>query len=203
MEENKHRDLFCKQCLLQFGKKLVYDLHLSLVHGEKMEIKTEPLNSEKNSIKNKNDLLNCEEKFQEPQETVGEKEASYLVVHKSIKCNICDATFKTNQKLKNHIRSLHEGKRFKCKSCDGSFTQKESLKRHVTSVHEGKKPFKCNICEASFTQKGNLNGHISLVHEGKKPLSCNICHKGFSRKAALNKHMASVHEGERDFRCDA
>ena len=41
MEENKHRDLFCKQCLLQFGKKLVYDLHLSLVHGKKIEIKTE------------------------------------------------------------------------------------------------------------------------------------------------------------------
>ena len=96
-------DFFCEKCSLQFGKKYVYDLHLSLVHGEKMEVETEPLNSEKKSIKN--ELLNCEEKFQEPQETVGEKEASYLVVHKSIKCNICDATFKTNQNLKNHIRS--------------------------------------------------------------------------------------------------
>ena len=26
---------------MQFGKKLVFDLHLSLVHGEKVEIKTE------------------------------------------------------------------------------------------------------------------------------------------------------------------
>ena len=42
MEENEHRDLFCKQCLLQFGKKYVFDLHLSLVHGKKMvQIKTE------------------------------------------------------------------------------------------------------------------------------------------------------------------
>ena len=186
-------DFFCKKCSLQFGKKYVYDLHLSLVHGEKMEVKTEPPNSEKNSFKN--EQLNYEEKFQKPQETVREKEASYLVVHKSIKCNICDATFKTNQNLKKHIRSVHEGKRFKCKSCDASFTQKDSLSRHVTSVHEGKKPFKCNICDANFTQKGNLNGHISLVHEGKKPFSCSICHTSFSRKAALNIHISSVHEG--------
>ena len=41
MEENEHRELFCEQCLLQFGKKYVFDLHLSLVHGKKIEIKTE------------------------------------------------------------------------------------------------------------------------------------------------------------------
>ena len=40
MEQTKHRDLFCTQCLLQFDKKSVFDLHLSLVHGKKVEIKT-------------------------------------------------------------------------------------------------------------------------------------------------------------------
>ena len=77
-------DFFCEKCSLQFGKKYVYDLHLSLVHGEKIEVETEPLNFEENPTKIKHELLDCEEKFQEPQETVGEKEASYLVVHKSI-----------------------------------------------------------------------------------------------------------------------
>jgi hypothetical protein len=105
VKEMTGMDFFCKKCSLQFDKKYVYDLHLSLVHGEKMEVKTESLNSEEYSTKIKNELLNCEEKFQEPRETVGEKEASNLLVHKSIKCNICDATFKTNQNLKNHIRS--------------------------------------------------------------------------------------------------
>ena len=165
-------DFFCKKCSLQFGKKYVYDLHLSLVHGEKMEVKTEPLNSEENSTKIKNELTNCKEKFQDSRETVGEKEASYHVVHKSIKCNICDATFKTNQNLKKHIRSIHEGKSFKCKSCDATFTQKERLNRHVALNHEGEKPFKCNICDASFTQKGKMNGHIAEVHEGKKDFRC-------------------------------
>jgi hypothetical protein len=35
-------DFFCKKCTLQFGKKYVFDLHLSLVHGEKMKVKIEP-----------------------------------------------------------------------------------------------------------------------------------------------------------------
>ena len=35
-------DFFCTKCTLQFGKKYVFDLHLSLVHGEKMEVKIEP-----------------------------------------------------------------------------------------------------------------------------------------------------------------
>ena len=37
------RHLFCEKCSIQFGKKYVFDLHLSLVHGEKIEIKSEPL----------------------------------------------------------------------------------------------------------------------------------------------------------------
>ena len=41
MEKAKQKDLFCILCKLQFGKKLVFDLHLSLVHGKKVEIKTE------------------------------------------------------------------------------------------------------------------------------------------------------------------
>ena len=36
------KEFFCEECALQFGKKLVFDLHLSLVHGKKTNIKTEP-----------------------------------------------------------------------------------------------------------------------------------------------------------------
>ena len=48
-----NKDFFCKNCKLQFGKKYVFDLHLSLVHGKQMiEVKPEP--------------IDCEETFQEP-----------------------------------------------------------------------------------------------------------------------------------------
>ena len=45
MTQNILRDLFCELCLLQFDKKAVFDMHLSLVHGHGLKkIKEEPLN---------------------------------------------------------------------------------------------------------------------------------------------------------------
>jgi hypothetical protein len=51
---------------LQFDKKYVFDLHLLLVHGEKIEVKKE--------------TLICEEKLQEPQ--MNEKEFPKSLVEK-------------------------------------------------------------------------------------------------------------------------
>ena len=36
------RDLYCYECYLQFDIKHVFDVHLSVVHGEKLDIKQEP-----------------------------------------------------------------------------------------------------------------------------------------------------------------
>ena len=35
------RDLYCFECSLQFDKKYVFDVHLSVVHGERLDIKEE------------------------------------------------------------------------------------------------------------------------------------------------------------------
>ena len=44
MTQNMLRDLFCELCLLQFDKKAVFDMHLSLVHGHGLKIiKEEPV----------------------------------------------------------------------------------------------------------------------------------------------------------------
>ena len=60
------KDWFCNRCSLQFDKKYVFDLHLLLVHGEKIEVKKE--------------TLICEEKLQEPQ--MNEKEFPKSLVEK-------------------------------------------------------------------------------------------------------------------------
>ena len=64
MAEIKHQDLFCSQCFLQFDKKYVFDLHLSLVHGKKLVIKNEASEisfdesrEEEESVKNKEKWL--------------------------------------------------------------------------------------------------------------------------------------------------
>ena len=147
-------DWFCHECTFQFGKKYVFDLHRSLVHGEKMaEVKIEPQISEEN--------------FQECQE--GEPVFPDHEVETDFKCNICSSLFKTKPGLKRHIATLHDGKKpFKCNVCDASFAQKAHLNTHVASVHEGKKPFHCNICDASFAQKPHLNTHVASIHEEKQ-----------------------------------
>jgi uncharacterized Zn-finger protein len=136
-------DLFCNRCAVQFDKKYVFDLHLSLVHGEKIEVK-------------KKTLTICEEKVQEP--NISEKEFSNHRVEKHTKCDVCNSIFKTERTLKVHIQSIHESKRpFKCNTCGSSFSQKGNLKGHIASVHDRKKPDKCPICDASFAKTSHLN----------------------------------------------
>ena len=40
------RNMFCTECSLQFNKTIVFDIHLSLVHGKRTIIKQEPSNCE-------------------------------------------------------------------------------------------------------------------------------------------------------------
>ena len=40
------RDWYCEKCSLQFDKQYVYDLHLKLVHGQEIKLKTEPTTNE-------------------------------------------------------------------------------------------------------------------------------------------------------------
>ena len=132
------RDWFCNKCTLQFDKKYVFDLHLSLVHGEKIKLKSEPQDSKENHQEFQRSENNC----------------SDLEVVTSLKCDVCDSFFKTKKNLKEHISPVHEGKKpFKCEICETCFTEKRTLKNHIASVHGEKRPFHCNICDAVFTEK--------------------------------------------------
>ena len=73
-----------------------------------------------------------EENFQEPQ--MSENDVSEHELEDCLKCNICDSYFKLKKKLKNHIRSVHEGiKPFQCTFCDARFVQKHHLIRHIAA----------------------------------------------------------------------
>ena len=90
------RDFFCERCSLQFDKAYVFDLHLSLIHGEKkIEVKVDSPICEENlketqisetefyfqTVKNfevKVESPICEENLQETQ--ISETEFSYQTV---------------------------------------------------------------------------------------------------------------------------
>ena len=110
MDENKHQDLFCNQCMLQFGKKYVFDLHLSLVHGKKHVIKNEASEISFDESRENGEIVKKSEKS------------------KSFKCNTCKKGFKLKGSLTKHVASVHEGKKpFKCEICDYKCTQSGHL----------------------------------------------------------------------------
>ena len=115
--ENLIKDFYCGLCSLQFGNKIVFDMHQSIVHGIAIKIKEE----------------------------LGISENKTRTENKPIQCSICEATFLSPRNLKIHIDSIHKGKKpYKCNTCDASFSDKSNLKKHVSSVHDGNKPYKCD-----------------------------------------------------------
>ena len=142
MEEQRIilKDLFCTLCSLQFDKKYVFDVHLSIVHGQNIGVKTESEVCEENKTK------------------VEEKYCSGNVVDKKFKCDICNQCFTTKKHLRKHNESVHEGKKtFKCSICDASFSLKPAMKKHIKSVHDGKKPYKCTMGDIFCTEIKILN----------------------------------------------
>ena len=113
MEEARQQDLFCIQCKLQFGKKIVFDLHLSLVHNKKVEIKTEA----------KSNFTETELDKDISKDHDGSN---------SYECEICQACFKLKGNLKKHVDTAHENKNpFKCGICDYSSSQKGNMTAHI------------------------------------------------------------------------
>ena len=69
--------------------------------------------------------------------------------------------------LRQHIKSIHEGKQYPCVKCDYKATERGSLRQHIKSIHEGER-YPCKKCDYKATQKGSLRQHIKSIHEGER-----------------------------------
>ena len=175
MKTNKVKDLFCDLCSLQFDKKYVYDVHMSLVHK----------NCSTDSPSSKID------------ETVVKRENKDTDVAFE---NIQNSKSKGN--MNKHIDVIHEEKKpYQCSICEYRCTMKGKMNRHINSVHEGKKPHKCSICDHCFALKHQLKVHISAIHDGKKPNKCSICDRCFALKQQLKVHIDAIHDGKKPHKC--
>ena len=184
MKTNITKDLFCDLCSLQFDKKYVYDVNMSLVHKKtKHSTNSSQSKVDEIAVKNENTDLGKKVAFESKKENMPHV------------CLICDSSCKTKSNLKYHIDAVHKGKKpHTCPICDCSYTTKSNLKEHINAVHERKKPHKCSICDCSYTTKSNLKFHIDAIHGGKKPHKCSICDRSFAGKDKLKRHVNSVHQ---------
>lgn len=58
-------------------------------------------------------------------------------------------------------------KKYKCNNCDKSYTTAQKLEVHSFS-HAEQKPCVCHDCGKKFVHKYNLERHINVTHKGKK-----------------------------------
>ena len=114
-----------------------------------------------------------------------------------------EALLKTSKKIKEHIKTDHNGKPYTCEKCLADFRLKEDLYKHVKTAHGVilEKNQKCFICDHVTTGPKLLELHIAKVHEGKTLFSCDKCDKGYSTASKLKEHVQCIHEGRKHL-CD-
>ena len=176
---SRNENFICQICALEFGNKVVLNIHNSFMHPEETkEDQITDLGRKNESVYDKIKQSKCKASDFETRQKDNlntSKESVYKAI-KKFKCNICDHETARKDNLNNHIKTVHERiKPFKCSICDFKTAHQTVLKRHIVSIHEGIKPFKCNLCAFETARKGNLKDHILSVHEGIKPFKCNIC----------------------------
>ncbi|XP_025829646.1 zinc finger protein 26-like [Agrilus planipennis] len=116
---------------------------------------------------------------------------------KPVECKVCKKRFSLTY-IAKHLQTHTGGKRFKCKICEKSYRYSDTLKAHMYS-HTGEKPHKCKYCGRQFRVKSILRVHLT-THE-EKTNKCLLCPRVFSTRYYLKVHMA-VHENEKPFKCE-
>ena len=100
------KNLFCEICSLQFGKKIVYDIHMSFVH-KKEESKSRKIGA---LIKETNEDLGQHINSEISENYKKLNSLNKELTEGSINCFICGKKFSTKYGLKDHIEAIHEGK---------------------------------------------------------------------------------------------
>uniref|UniRef100_A0A7S2SER1 C2H2-type domain-containing protein n=1 Tax=Mucochytrium quahogii TaxID=96639 RepID=A0A7S2SER1_9STRA len=112
---------------------------------------------------------------------------------RAFECHICHKVFSVPDRLKTHIRTVHEKRKdFKCETCGKCFTQKSSLTVHIKTVHQKRRDFECMECGKKFSQASSVKTHIRTVHQKMKIHSC-FCGKSFSHSGTLKRHQETFH----------
>ncbi|KAF4526666.1 hypothetical protein B566_EDAN015665 [Ephemera danica] len=123
--------------------------------------------------------------------TTKEEKAEHLAQNpshvNSIKCGMCELTFRSYQSLSVHQR-IHTGERpYSCNVCLKTFRTYATCRQH-TLIHSEEMKFKCEQCDRSFNRLYTLNVH-RRSHSNERPFECPTCGRGFKQKQDMKKHL--------------
>ncbi|XP_005096526.1 transcription factor E4F1 isoform X2 [Aplysia californica] len=118
----------------------------------------------------------------------------------SVKCMVCDKSFRGSTYLRQHMR-MHTGDRpYQCphSDCHQSFISRDILKKHMF-VHTEQRDFKCGECGKMFKRLAHVQQHLR-VHYQDRSFRCSVCDKLFKSQNSLKVHMRT-HSGINPYRC--
>ncbi|XP_075528300.1 uncharacterized protein LOC142560233 [Dermacentor variabilis] len=126
-----------------------------------------------------------------------------LLMHtrqKPLNCQQCTKTFRLNETLRNHVRTVHTAETWQCPSCSKVLSCKYSFDRHHLLMHTAQKPLNCPHCTRTFGLKETLRNHVRSAHTEERPFECHLCPSSFALKTSLHQHLV-WHRNERRFEC--
>ena len=110
-------------------------------------------------------------------------------------CEICCKEFESKKQLKQHVKSVHDTRRFACELCDKIFKSKQAVQLHM-NVHTGARPYVCSQCRKTFADDSSRRQHEKYQH-GDLDISCNQCGKKFRSDRNLKLHLM-IHEQQQE-----
>ena len=124
--------------------------------------------------------------------------------NRPFKCEICDAEFETEKKLKMHLACVdHDNNdNVKCDICGTEFSQKKNMEIHKR-VHHKIEPKSSDIGDSNETippeipYNNDNNSHDNQVHEEKKLFRCAYCESNFDTLEELSSHHKQLHKDKR------
>ena len=179
MESKHQEDIPCPQCGVAYATQNSLSIHIERFHKEKEFQKcshcdyTTPFLPDLKSHwrrKHTSELLETCEKCggvfkglkKHLERGCGEERSKEKM--KPFQCSQCTKAFIRNDKLKTHIKRIHDGIKDKnCPNCSYATYSNYNLKLHIANSHNGPAVVKesCPFCEKETT---NVKHHIELYH---------------------------------------
>lgn len=117
------------------------------------------------------------------------------------RCQYCTFSTTRRYRLQQH-ESLHTGiGRHSCSMCEKTFGTVTKLRQHKVRVHDKQPNHFCSFCDFGGYTRDDVRRHNFRCHSGELKHPCSHCNSKFSSELALRQHCKRVHQLQDSFLC--